>query len=196
MDPGKQLATKLGFLQRVRNAVHPPEQFPHRIRLGGNLRKNAFVKDIEKLRHTNERRDAMFVKGLHDPLRRHARKENHGCAETEWPQSIRNEWQDMRERQHGQNPMLIRNIQSLRATPNLMREIECSQLHSFGIARGTRGVNDKGRLVIARLFEGRRLTFEFQNLVCGEFDYFRGNASRFFEILRVAEDKPALRVAV
>src|SRR5438093_9920135 len=50
------------------NRFHRTEQHSYWKRLRLDLGKDAFVKEVKKLRNTNEQCDAMAVKGINDPL--------------------------------------------------------------------------------------------------------------------------------
>src|SRR5438093_5686767 len=70
VDSGEKFAAHSRLVDTVGNRLHRTKQHSYRKGLRLDLRKDAFVKQVKKLRNTNEQRDAVVVKRINDPLRR------------------------------------------------------------------------------------------------------------------------------
>ena len=67
---GEKFAANSRPVDTCGNRFHRTKQDSHGKRPRLHLRKDALVKEVKKLRNTNEERDAVAVKRINDPLRR------------------------------------------------------------------------------------------------------------------------------
>jgi hypothetical protein len=142
----KQTAPQRCAFRAPGGRLHPAEHDAARPGLCSNLRKDAPVKHVEELGHAYKHRDPMPVKCIDDALRRYRGKKDHRGADAERPHTVRNEGENVRERQYRQDAVIRRKLKRLNGPSNLMIQIVKGKLHAFGITCRPGRVYQNGRI--------------------------------------------------